>query len=83
MVNSKIKEYLEQDEAKIQKLIEENPVSVTPAVVAEVLGVQVQSVRAMLDNNRLGLSWRKDGKLNKGYLISTPKFVRWYLNIDA
>lgn len=82
-MDNDIKKFLEADEDKVKKLISENPVSVTPGTIAEFLGIQVQSVRAILDNNRLGVSWRKDGKLNKGYLISTPMFVRWYLNING
>lgn len=74
-----IKKFFEDDDAKIEKLIEEYPYNVPTKVAAEFLGVDTASMRAIVDDNRVGLSWRKEGKLNKGFFIPTANFLRWYM----
>lgn len=81
-MDADINQFLEADEMKVKQLISNNPVSLTPQTVADFLGINVQSVRSIIENGRIGLSWRKDGKMNHGYVIPTTRFVRWYLNLS-
>ncbi|MBQ1571744.1 MAG: hypothetical protein IIZ78_11505 [Clostridiales bacterium] len=74
-----IKEFLESDERKVEKLIAEYPVSIPTAEAAKFLGINNASMRAVIDSGSLGLSWRKEGALNKGFFIPTASFIRWYL----
>lgn len=74
-----IKEFLETDERKVEKLIEDYPVSIPTAEAARFLGINNASMRAVIDSGSLGLSWRKEGALNKGFFIPTASFIRWYL----
>lgn len=74
-----IKDFLDSDDRKIEKLISEYPVSVPTKVAAEFLGIDCASLRAIINENTVGLSWKKEGKLNKGFFIPTPQFLRWYI----
>lgn len=77
-----IRNFLSADEQKVEKLIEEYPVSIPTAKAAEFLGVNLASMRAIIESGSIGLSWRKEGKLNKAFFIPTPQFVRWYIRYD-
>ena len=74
-----IKEFLETDERKVEKLIAEYPINIPTAEAAKFLGINNASMRAVIDSGSLGLSWRKEGALNKGFFIPTASFIRWYL----
>lgn len=75
-----ISDFFDDDVKKVEKLIEDHPTQLTPAEVAEFLGVSTASVRAAVQSGAFGLSWRLEGKLNRGYHIPTAQFLRWYLN---
>ena len=76
----KINDFLTKDTDRIEQLIEENPVSIPVTRLAEFLQADVASVRAAVENNCFGASWRKVGSTRHAYLIPTGQFVRWYLN---
>lgn len=76
----KINDFLTKDADRIEQLIEENPVSIPVTRLAEFLQADVASVRAAVENDCFGLSWRKAGSTRHAYLIPTGQFVRWYLN---
>lgn len=76
----KINDFLTKDTDRIEQLIEENPVSIPVTKLAEFLQADVASVRAAVENDCFGLSWRKAGSTRHAYLIPTGQFVRWYLN---
>lgn len=73
-----INEYLRNDNERLEKLIEEHPISLTPNEIAEFMNCDVRNIRAALDSGRIGLAWRKEGALTRGFFIPTPMFVRWY-----
>lgn len=77
-----IRDFLSADEAKVEQLIKEYPVSIPTAKAAEFLGVNLASMRAIIESGSLGLSWRKEGKLNKGFFLPTTQFLRWYMRYD-
>ena len=81
MINEKIAEFLLQDNDHLAKLIDDYPVTIPVSCAAEFLGADVASVRAAIENNVFGASWRKSGSTRHGYYIPTAQFVRWYLNI--
>lgn len=74
-----IKKFMDNDDQKIERLISEYPVSVPTKVAADFLGIDAASMRAIISDNTVGLSWKKEGKLNKGFFIPTPQFLRWYM----
>ena len=78
---SKLNEFLSEDNAKIDRLIENFPVNLPVSAVSDFLGLDVASVRAAIENERIGLAWKKAGRANHGYFIPTAQFVRWYLNM--
>lgn len=81
MNGSKLNEFLSEDNAKIDRLIENFPVNLPVSAVSDFLGLDVASVRAAIENERIGLAWKKAGRANHGYFIPTAQFVRWYLNM--
>lgn len=76
-----LKEYLSQDRKAVEELAKEHPKKLTPQQVADFLGMSVDSVRMAIADHSFGLSWRQIGKTQRGFYISTPQFIRWYLNI--
>lgn len=81
MFNNKINDFLSSDNERLAVLIENNPVNVPVSSAAEFLGADVASVRAAIENNCFGASWRKIGSTRSAYFIPTGQFVRWYLNL--
>jgi hypothetical protein len=73
-----IQDFINSDTAKIEEIIEKYPKQIPVPVLADVLGTNEASLRAAIDGGALGLSWRKDGKLNRGYCVPTAKFVYWW-----
>lgn len=76
-----LKEFLKQDRAAVAKLAKENPKKLSCQQVSDFLGLHVDSVRMAIADHSFGLSWRQLGKTQRGFFISTPQFVRWYLNM--
>jgi hypothetical protein len=81
MYSSKLNEFLCQDNEKIDRLIEAFPVNLPVSAISDFLSLDVASVRAAIENEKFGVSWRKTGKANHGYFIPTAQFIRWYLNM--
>lgn len=74
-----VAEYLQNDTKRVEELIEKHPDALSVNDVAEFLKLDARSVRSVLENGLIGLCWKKDGSLNRGFYISTPMFVRWYM----
>ena len=81
MYSSKLNEFLCHDNEKIDRLIEAFPVNLPVSAISDFLSLDVASVRAAIENEKFGISWRKIGKANHGYFIPTAQFIRWYLNM--
>ena len=77
-----IKDFLSADEAKIEQLIKEYPTNIPTAEAAKFLGINTASLRAVMENVTIGLSWKKGGALNKGFFLPTCQFLRWYMRYD-
>ena len=73
-----VEEFIAEDKAKVEEIITKYPRQIPVPVIAEMLGTDQNSLRAAIDGGALGISWRKDGKLNRGYCIPTAKFVYWW-----
>lgn len=74
-----IRQFLDADIAKLEDIIERYPKQIPVKVVAELLGCGIESIHNACEETGLfGISWRKPGKVNKGYCIPTGVFVRWY-----
>lgn len=80
MNNDIISQFLLQDNERLGQLIEENPVNIPVNSVADFLGADSASVRATIENNTFGASWKKVGSTRHAYFVPTAQFVRWYLN---
>ena len=76
----KIGDFLTEDNERIEQLIEAHPVSIPVDKLAEFLQADNASIRAAIENDCFGISWRKAGSTRHAYLIPTGQFVRWYLN---
>ena len=73
-----IEEFLADDKAKVEEIINKYPKQIPVPVIAEFMGMDKNSLRAAIDGGALGISWCKSGKLAKGYCIPTGKFVYWW-----
>lgn len=82
-MSNAIKEYLQHDNDKIERLIADYPVLCPIDAVAEFLGVDPESVRSAIESGVFGMSWKKSGKLNRAFRVPTPQFVRWYLQVNS
>lgn len=80
-MTEKIRAFIDTDNQKLEQIIEKYPLSVPVPIAAEFLGCHQDTLRSALENGRLGFSERKIGKVNRGFVIPTGHFVRWYLNI--
>lgn len=76
----KINDFLTKDNDRIEQLINDHPVNIPVDKLAEFLQADNASIRAAIENDCFGLSWRKAGSTRHAYLIPTGQFVRWYLN---
>lgn len=74
-----ITEFLEEDENRLEQLIEQYPRSIPTKALADFLDLDVVSVRTIIEGGQIGLHWKKAGKLNSAYCVPTATFVRWYL----
>lgn len=75
----KLNAYLESDLSELWKLAEEYPGQLSVPVIAQFLGTTRDSVRAAIESGAFGMSWQKPGAGNRGFLVPTPQFIRWYL----
>lgn len=82
MMNKQIKSYMEQDTEKVAALIAAYPQNIPVHALAEFLNCTQTSVRSMLETtNSFGIAWRQAGSVNRGFLVPTAVFVRWYLRM--
>jgi hypothetical protein len=80
-MTEKIRAFIDTDNQKLEQIIEKYPLSVPVPIAAEFLGCHQDTLRSALEDGRLGFSERKLGKVNRGFVIPTGHFVRWYLGI--
>ena len=73
-----IAEFIKAGNAKLEELIEKYPRQLPVPVVAELLGSSENNIRQAVEDSEIGLSWRKAGKLKRGFCIPTGLFIRWY-----
>lgn len=74
-----VKEFLDNDTEKLDEIVTKYPKQVPVNVVADLLGCAPETVRTMCEENHVfGDGYRKPGKLNKGFVIPTATFIRWY-----
>lgn len=75
-----IKEYLNNDTEKLSEIIQKHPQQIPVPVIAEWWGCNVDTLRtALQEQGLLGIAERKPGKLNRGFVVPTGHFVRWYM----
>lgn len=82
-VTAKIKAFIDADNQRLEKLIEEYPLTIPVPVASDFLGCQQDTLRSALEDGKLGFSERKLGKVNRGFVIPTGHFVRWYLCMNG
>ena len=80
-MTEKIRAFIDTDNQKLEQIIEKYPLSVPVPIAAEFLDCHQDTLRSALEDGRLGFSERKLGKVNRGFVIPTGHFVRWYLGI--
>lgn len=76
-------EFIKADNERLEKIIEEYPNQIPIPVAAELIGVDPNNLRDSIEHGNLGISWKKPGKLNRGFCIPTAKFIRWWLNMEG
>lgn len=78
----KVKAFIESDTEKVAEILDKYPRQVPVPVIAEWWGCDEDSVRRALEEHSVfGLGFRQAGKLNRGFVVPTGKFVRWYLGL--
>ena len=82
-VTAKIKSFIDADSQRLEKLIEEYPLTIPVPVASDFLGCHQDTLRSALEDGKLGFSERKLGKVNRGFVIPTGHFVRWYLCMNG
>ena len=82
-VTAKIKSFIDADNQRLEKLIEEYPLTIPVPVASDFLGCHQDTLRSDLEDGKLGFSERKLGKVNRGFVIPTGHFVRWYLCMNG
>lgn len=76
----KITAFLESDTAKLAEIIEKHPMQIPVHVLAELFGCHQDTLRnALQEQGLLGIAERRPGKLNRGFVVPTAHFVRWYM----
>ena len=80
----KIRDFIREDTEKAAEIIEKYPRQIPISVIAEWWGCKEDSVRrALEEHSTFGLGFRQAGKLNRGFVVPTGAFMRWYLRIKA
>ena len=68
-VTAKIKSFIDADNQRLEKLIEEYPLTIPVPVASDFLGCHQDTLRSALEDGKLGFSERKLGKVNRGFVI--------------
>ena len=75
-----IKDFLQRDTEKLEEIIAKYPQQIPVPVVADWWGCKEDSIRRALEEHGvLGVGYRQAGALNRGFVIPTGHFIRWYL----
>ena len=78
--NQIIQEFLQRDTDKLAELIEKYPEQIPIPVLSQWWGCNADTLReALVSQGLLGIAERKSGKLNRGFVVPTGQFVRWYM----
>ncbi len=76
----KITAFLADDTAKLAEIIEKYPMQIPVPIIAELFGCTQDTLRnALQEQGLLGIAERRPGKLNRGFVVPTAHFVRWYM----
>lgn len=79
-----IKDFIKSDTEKMAEIIKQYPRQIPIHVISEWWGCDDDSVRRALEQSSVfGIGFRQAGKLNRGFVVPTGAFARWYLRIDA
>jgi len=81
-----IKEYQAETIEKLEAIINQYPQKIPTKVAAEFIGCDAESLNAYLQSPvcQIGIAWRKPGKLNQAFCVSTRLFVAWaYKNLNV
>lgn len=81
MAESKvISSFIEQDTKWLEDVIEKYPFQIPTSVLAEKFGCSEDTIRETIElKGLLGFCEKKPGKLNRGFVIPTAHFMRWYM----
>lgn len=75
-----VQEFLAKDTEKLAEIIQKYPQQIPVPVIAEWWGCGEDTVRTALhEQGLLGIAERKPGRLNRGFVVPTGHFVRWYM----
>ena len=75
-----IQNFIAEDTKKLAEIIERYPQQTPVPVIAEWWGCDENTLRtALQEQGLLGIAERKPGKLNRGFVVPTGHFVRWYM----
>lgn len=78
-MSNAVKDFLQKDLEKLEAIVTKYPEQVPAKVVAELMGCEPETVRAMCeDKQTFGICYRKPGKVNRRTCIPTGAFIRWY-----
>lgn len=78
--NAIIQDFINHDTEWIAGIIEKYPEQIPIPVLADKFGCNQDTIRENLESKGLlGISERKPGKLNRGFVVPTAHFVRWYM----
>ncbi|MBE6826361.1 MAG: hypothetical protein IJN11_10315 [Oscillospiraceae bacterium] len=76
----KIAAFLAADDEKLAEIIDKHPMQIPVPVLADLFGCHQDTLRtALQEQGLLGIAERKAGKLNRGFVVPTAHFVRWYM----
>lgn len=73
------------DFERLNALIEENPIYIPIARVADYLGMNPESLRCAIDQGRatFGFSWKSDMRGNRAFKVPTIAFYNWVMQGHA
>ena len=75
-----IQDFLNKDTEKLAEIVKQHPQQIPVPVIAEWWGCYENTLRtALQEQGLLGIAERKPGKLNRGFVVPTGHFVRWYM----
>lgn len=80
----KIEDFIKSDTEKLAEILGKHPRQIPIQVLSDWWGCDDDSVRRALEQSSVfGLGFRQAGKLNRGFVVPTGAFLRWYLRIEV